>query len=542
MAKKSKKDRTRNTTSQLNHINAPAEAMAVNNDPNIVTEQQVRELSADLHERNIFESYKPMRERILKVNYDVIEMMCNNNPIINAIINKRCEQMRPFCHVADDDKDRGFKIVPRRNAPDNIKNDKDTMALLEDFFMQTGFMYDDEREDDFADFIQLLTREALTFDQNTTEIQRTNRGEVYAFWYIDGTSIKRVDEKKGAEVYGKKYKFIQVDKQNRVITKFTNDDLIFDYMHKRARLKYRGYGYAKAEQCIDIITTILFSFSYNKDLFMKDKIPKGFIKVMGDINDATIRKVRQAWINEMEGYGGKFKVPIVPSGKDGVGIEWQSLGMNNRDMEYDKLMNLMMSIIGAVFGIDLAEVGIKTDNYSPMIGESGDGRLQHSKDTGLGSLLMYSETYCNKILSKITPWYNFKFTGVKNDDREAEAKIHRAEVESYKTINEIREDQGLEKIEESYADVVLNPQAVQIFNQEKQSEQMGEEGMGEDGLEGEDVSGDGIDDTAVDNAGGESDLGEKGEKFTVVAEGKEDDAKPMKKSKQPSKSFVEIVI
>jgi len=260
-----------------------------------------------------------------------------------------------------------------------------------------------------------------------------------------------------------------------------------DCLNKRGRLKYRGYGYAKTEQCIDIITALLFSFAYNKDLFIKDKIPKGFIKIMGDVNDETVRKVRQAWISEMEGYGGRFKVPIVPSGKDGVGIDWQSLGMTNRDMEYNKLINLMMSIIGAIYGMDLAEIGIKTQNYNSLIAESGEKRIQHSKDSGLGSLLMYIETFCNKILAKVSPFYQFVFTGVKNEDREAEAKVHRAEIESYRTINEVREEVGIEKINEEYADVVLNPQAVSVYNQSKQADREKEQQaqMGEGGIGGE---------------------------------------------------------
>ena len=488
MAKKrqNKKNKKVIVSESATTLNAPNSAMAVNKNPELITTEQVQSIAASMHTRSIFDNFKPTRERIMQLGYDTLEIMADRNPIINAIINKRCEQMRAFCQVSADDKDRGFKIVPRRNAPEEAKNDTDTMALLEDFFIQTGFAYDDDREDDFADFVQLLVRDLLVFDQNATEIQRTNKGEVFAFWYVDGTSIKRVDEVRGEDTFGKNFKFVQEDQGRKTIAKFTSDDLIFDYSNKRARMRHRGYGYAKTEQCIDIITTLLFSFSYNKDLFVKDKIPKGFIKIMGDVNDETVRKVREAWISEMEGYGGRFKVPIVPSGKDGAGIDWQPLGQSNREMEYQQLVNMMMSIIGAVYGIDLAEIGIKTDNYNSLNAESGEKRIQNSKDSGLGNIVFYVETFCNKILSKITPYYTFKFTGIKNEDRLAEAQLKKAEVESTKTINQLREADGDEPLDDEYANVVLNPQAVQIFMAGKQAEEMDGQEAGEGEIEEDD--------------------------------------------------------
>jgi hypothetical protein len=445
---------------------------------------QAAKLVSDLYQRNSWTSVRNFRERIMTVNFDTLEKIAEQGSIISMFVQHRKRQMEQFARVAIEYGERGFRVKPRLTTEGTEKQKQARCRELEDFIMNTGWEYDDDREDDFADFLEYLVRDLIIFDQNATEVQYTREGKVFAFWYVDPTTIKRVDRERSE--YPQNVYFVQqVDKSVRgsgkITAKYSPDQLIFDYSNKRSRLRHRGYGYSLIEMCVDVITTFLFAQAYNKDLFTKEKIPKGFLKVMGDVDTQTLNKVRDAWVSEMSGYGAKFAVPIIPSGKDGAGLDWQSLGQSNRDMEYHKLIMLIMSIIGGVFGIDLAELGIKTDNSTALIGESGDARIHHSKDAGLGSILSYIERYVNKILRKVDQGYVLNFVGIKDQDAKAAAETAKTELETFRTINEIRLDRGLDEIKEDYANKVLNIQAVQLI----QAEAMAGEGEETEGMPGE---------------------------------------------------------
>jgi len=218
------------------------------------------------------------------------------------------------------------------------------------------------------------------------------------------------------------------------------------------------------EQSIDVITTFLFGMTYNRDLFVREKLPKGFLAVMGDVNAGSLRAIKNHWVHEMSGYGGKFRVPIIPSGKDGVGIDWKSLGQSNRDMEYMKLLHLIITLMCAVFSVDPSEIGIKTELAPSLFGKDATKpKLEESRDTGLGSLLMYVETYLNKILHKVDTRYVLKFTGVRDGEARRQADTRKVQLEVSKTIDEFREADGDEPFNQPWSQMPLNPQAVAVY-------------------------------------------------------------------------------
>ena len=411
--------------------------------------------------------FQGVREKLLRVNFQTIRNVVDRIPLVNAIIGLRTDQALPFCRYTQNDNEVGYSFERTDGKQWSEKDDKVAQKLV-DFFDQTGFHHDSDREDDLTDYVGLLIRETLTIDQIATELQRNRKGEVAAFWLLDGSFIKRVDPK--LSTFDKKVKFVQ-QIETKMYNKYTDDDLLFDYKNKRADLRFRGFGYSSCEQCIDLITTLLFGYNYIRDQLLRDRVPKGFISVMGDVGQPQLDSIRRYWYAAMSGAGGQWNIPILPSGKEGVGMEFKHLGFSNKDMEYHKLMMFISSAVGAVFGIDLAELGIKTDDSTSLIGENTEPRIQASKDRGLTALLFFIGQHLNKILRKITTDYRFKFVGIVRENEKVKWDVNRAKLETAYTINEIREDEGDEPIDEAYADVVLNPQAVQIYQQDRQNEQ-----------------------------------------------------------------------
>lgn len=425
------------------------------------------------------------RERVLKIDTQVQRNVVSSVPLLQSIINVRCDQLQPFTQRITPGQRRGFKIVPVDPDVDekDVQEDIDKLCL---YFEKTGLNTDPEREDDFGDFVRMLVREVFTIDQAAIELQYNMRGNPIAYWLVDGATIKRLNPE--SEEYKPEYEgysYAQVI-EDEVKALYTYDSMILDYQYKRADLVYRGYGYSPVEQCIDLITTLLFGHVFSRDQFIKNKIPQGFIAVQGDVTKTQLDAIQENWVTTMEGAGGQWAIPIVPSGKDGIGIDFKKLGQNNREMEYPKLMHFLVSLICAVFSIDPAELGIKSDDSNNLAEASLDTRQGTSRDRGLSAMLSFIQKMCNKILQRITEDFRFEFVGDDLDEEEKRAEVAKKRSESFTTIDEEREREGLEPFGESWSEVVVNPQVVQMINAEKAAEQqaaLGEEQPGEDDAE-----------------------------------------------------------
>lgn len=420
-----------------------------------------------------------VRERILQLNFDTIRKTVQRVPIINGIINTRQDQIMPFCKYATEEGEKGFtfEVEARTREFRGEEADEDEMMQLATFIEQTGFTFDPEREDDFVDYVSMVVRDTLEIDQIATEIQRNRLGEASAFWLLDGATIMRVtddsDFKRGV-------RYVQMI-EDKVYNEYGADDILFDYKFKRSDIRYRGYGYSPVEQAIDIITTLLFGYNYVRDQLIRDKVPKGFLSVMGDVGKTQLDSIRNYWYAAMSGAGAQWSIPILPSGKDGVGVDFKSLNQNNKDMEYHKTMMFVSSLIGAVFSIDLAELGIKTDDSTSLIGDDSEDRIFASKDRGLASMLSFIEQHINKVLRKVTQKYRFKFVGLEREDPSKKAEIRSKQLMTHRSIDEIREEDGLDPYNEDWSKMPLNAQAVQIFlgnKQQEQQEKMMEQGGG----------------------------------------------------------------
>lgn len=422
-----------------------------------------------------------VRQRILQLNFRTLRNISQRLPLINAIINTRTDQVLPFCHYATEEGDRGFVFELERATRDTHQGESSEkeMIQLAEFFEQTGFQFDPDREDDLSDYLSMMIRDIYEIDQVATEIQRNRLGEAVAFWALDGATIMRVSDEKR---FSRGVRYVQMI-EDKVYNEYKAEDIVFDYRFKRSDIKYRGYGYSPVEQAIDVITTLLFGYNYVRDQLIKDKMPKGFISVMGDVSKPQMDSIRNYWYAAMSGAGGQWAIPILPSGKDGVGVDFKNLGQSNKDMEYHKTIMFISSIVAAVFSIDLMEMGIKTDDTTNLIGESAEPRIQHSKSRGLASMLSFMEQHINKVLRKVTDKYRFKFVGLESEDDQKKADIRNKQLSTWRTIDEIREEDELDPFNEDWSKIPLHPQAVQIFmeakgaeRQKEMQEQMGGEG------------------------------------------------------------------
>ena len=124
----------------------------------------------------------------------------------------------------------------------------------------------------------------------------------------------------------------------------------------------------------------------------------------------------------------------------------------------------------------------------PVVDSSSGDRMSAAKSSLLGDLLVFFESYMNKIISKLNSDYVLEFVGYEKDNPNTVADLDEKEVRTWKSINEKRAEKGLDPIDlekiETPADLPMNVQLVQLFQSQNAEGDMGMDGgMGDFGGE-----------------------------------------------------------
>ena len=187
--------------------------------------------------------FKGVREKLIKVDFNTMRNIVDRVPLVGAIINARVDQVKKFIKYMPEGDAPGYRFKYRDRNKTVTEKDNKIFNQLADFIDQTGLNYDPDREDDFADYLDMMVREILTVDQVATEIQRNMKGEAIGFWALDGATIKRLDPNEFEGDRG--LQKMNVNKDTRfaqmvddmIRNTYTNEDLIFDYKNKRADIR-----------------------------------------------------------------------------------------------------------------------------------------------------------------------------------------------------------------------------------------------------------------------------------------------------------------
>jgi len=448
--------------------------------------------------KGIFEPTKEMgrstygsrgiRRRFFNISFGILREIAKKVYPIGAIQNVRCMQLRPFCTVSQDDEHLGFraKMVDPEATPS--KKDKIEMRKMEEFFLYSGytdFEGADEREEGLIQVLDLVTREMMTIDQVAISLRKNRKGELIDYWILDGASISKTIKGKGF-LGDKSIAYVQ-ELEGKVVETFTKDDLLFQFMNRRTDIRLRGWGYSYEEMCIDAITAWLFAMAYNKNFFDTAAQPKGILSFDGsDLNQGEIEELQRQWMSMFRGVKGMWKTPFLK------GVKYQPLGPSNRDMEFNRYIQVLSSWICAIHGIDPAELGIKfAERTQGMTIEKPEAKIAYSKDRGLKDLLTFHTIWINKIKKMIPIWdpYRLAFTGMEAKNQQDELAVDKGQVETYMTLNEKRKEKDLKPIEDG--DVVLNPQFIQLKQNADMARQQeaaqSEMGGGDEGYEDEEI-------------------------------------------------------
>lgn len=415
--------------------------------------------------------------RSYQLSFKLLKNMSKNS-IIALIIGTRVNQIAAFSapmHMAKltgGNAALGFEILHKeKHQKDWSKADEARAKELSAFILNCGetprLSTTGDMRPNFDSFLKMVARDSLTYDQLCAERVYSRSGELLEFWPVDASTIRRGARKKDGTIDLEQV-YVQVVDGIPVVA-YTHDDMVFFVRNPRTDMDAKGYGFSELENLIRTITSHLNSERYNMNIFTTGTTGDGILVLKGDIDSETLKEFRNEWRNVMTGVKNAGRTPVLQSEQ---GADYVSMNKTNKEMEYSKWMEYLITVSCGMYQMDPSEIGFNfkggLGGQAPMFETSQEQRLKHSKDKGLRPLVGSVNMCLNQeILEKKDPDWFLQFVGLDNKSEEEIIK-NRVQELNYKTLDEVREEAGLEEFAldaEKPGNIVLNPQYIQYILQ-----------------------------------------------------------------------------
>jgi len=460
------------------------------------------------------------KDRKYSLSYDVLKRIPQQLAIVNAIFQTRINQIASFAVPMRMSKSLGYEVKHKDPSHNTTDAEREMIQSIETFIYQCGASSPNPhneratKRDDFETFLRKIVRDSLMYDQCCWEIVPNRKGEPYEFVAVDASTIRfaepdsglgpndnwydrnpvwneRGNAHEGSPYRTNNYKdfysrhrkdqkpaFVQII-DGQIHTTYTADELAFGVRNPRTDLAIQGYGYSELEQAITIVTSHLYAEEYNRRFFMQGSAPKGLLNFKGDeMTPDMLEGFKRHWRANLEGVENSWKTLITQSEQ---GVEWIDLQKTNQDMEYSQWVEYLLKILCALFLIDPAELNFDLAggvSQTPLFESSSEWKLKASRDRGLKPMLRFIAKLINEhIVSKIDDRFTFDFVGLDELTENEKHELRVEQLNSYKTMNEIRREQDLPDIE--YGDVPSSPAYIQAraaLIQEKLQQEQGAAG------------------------------------------------------------------
>lgn len=363
--------------------------------------------------------------------------------IVKSIVSTRVEQIMNFMDFSEDEQKEGFTIRKKKSlfstGDEKLTNeDKKKISKIVDFLEKGGWTDKWDNVDSLQEFVSKIMSDSLTLDQLAFEMVRNRMWELQKFRAVDASLIRFLDsvdprQREGFEQYrfkGHLPRYCMVWEEMILHNPITKEPILyypwelgFGIRNKTSDVRRNGYGVSELETLVNIITWILWGFSYNANFFSQGSQPKGFINIKNpNISNSTLQEFRQAWTQTMAGVSNSHRTPVI----NGIDLEWVDLQkLSNRDMEFNEWIKFLIILTCSVYRIDPSELGFNFKESQQIFGQDGQReRLKHSREKGLKPLLIFLQGIITKyIVSELDENYEFAFTGIEVEDEEAQVKL-----------------------------------------------------------------------------------------------------------------------
>lgn len=453
-------------------------------------------------------------ERPGAFSFEAMRQMVESTPILNAVIMQRIRQVQRFCRPQKSGKGPGFKIAMRDKDDHVDEDEKQSMKLLEGFFCNSGWESKPRirqrlKRDDMSTFMAKLVRDSLTMDAAPieTEFKRDRKQGIDGFYAVDGATIRLCTEegyRGDDEIFA-----IQLV-QGNIRSAYTYDDLIYVPRNPRTDVLSGGYGMAETELLIRVVTGFLNAFTYNVKFFDSNALPKGLLNLYGNYTETDIASFKRYWNGMVKGINNAWSLPVMISKDAESAAKFESFGNEVNEIMFGKWMTFLTSIICAIYGMAPDEINFEsfTTGTSSLSGDDTEEKLTHSKDKGLRPLLAYFENlFTDYIVGEFSDKFEFRWTGL--DEEDEKTVFERKKL--IMTVNEMRAEDGMDAITETWGDAPLNPTLVGPWQAEAMpqegEEDFGQPGMDPDGADGPTDGGGEFGASGGPDGGGDDDFG-----------------------------------
>ena len=408
------------------------------------------------------------------LSYETLKQMAEKNVIIAAIIQTRLNQVASFCQPQRNKYSIGFKVQHRDPRHKLTASEKEYVHQLERFILNMGAERDIER-DSFEVWVRKVTRDRLVFDQLCSEKVLRRNGKPFSVFAVPADTVRIASprNKRGTPLSKREIdlvpKYVQVI-DGTIVNEYVKREFIFRVSNPRTDIRSYGYGLSELELLINTVTSHLWAEEWNRKVFSQGSTIKGILNIRGNVPQQQMESFKRMWLTQVSGVTNAWRTPVMNS----EDMQWIPLQPSNNDMGYQQWLEYLIKIACAVYLIDPAEINFDTRagvGSQPMFMTTNEAQQKVSKDRGLQPLLRFIQNVVNEeIVWALDENFEFLFMGL--DARtEAEAiELRMKELQSYKTLNEIRrEADELPPVKDG--DTVMNPTYVGLKNQLAMQEQ-----------------------------------------------------------------------
>jgi Phage portal protein len=460
------------------------------------------------------------KEKPQAMSYSMLHNM-SKVPIINSIIKTRINQVAAFAEPQKDKYSTGFIVRKRRPQGDTTttmsKKEIREANRITDFLLNCGNGYSFEGDQDLDTFVRKVMKDSLTYDQMTFQTLYDRRGRPESYQSVDATTMRIASSMEQQNAVSKEqiWQFAQKNENMPVMLRKSikgyhpkyvqvyNDapinayypwEMCFGVRNPTTSIYSSGYGQGELQDLVTTVTSLIWGEEYNRRFFKQGSIPKGLLRVSGQINDTKLQEFKREWNATMRGVYNAWKTPIMESDK----VEWVDLQKSNRDMEYHSWMEFQIKVACAIFSIDPSEINFDIatggSGGKPTFGGGEAERVQFSKDKGLYPLLKFLGMKMNRhVIMPLNPEYELVFVGMNTMSAKDEVELIGKKVSTYMTVDEVRAEQNLPALPNGEGSIILNPVFASARMAEKQQAMMNAAGKDDEdslfnmkGFKGED--------------------------------------------------------
>lgn len=399
------------------------------------------------------------REKSDKLSYEYLKYIAINTAPIAAIINTRVNQIGAFTKPARfSDTGLGFKIRLKDKNIVPTKVESDEMEQLEDFISKCG-KFTDRKRDNFDTFLRKVMRDSLIYDQLNFEMVQDSNGKIVAFYPVDASTIRVATGEKVEDAY------VQV-LNGEVVAGFTEDEMAMAIRNPRTDIYTAPYGLSEIELIVKQLSSYIEAEDYNMRFFQQGGMTKGILNIKQDpagvAGQGSLESFKRQWRTQVTGQTGAWKIPVFQLPGE---VEFINISQSGGEMVFEKWVNYLINISCAVYGIDPAEINFPNNggvggNGGGIFEGNNEAKYKNSRNKGLYPTLQFIENTINThIISKFSDKYVFVFDGMNDLSYEARTRLDKEKTNTYLTVNELRQEKGLEPIKGG--DVILNPYYMQ---------------------------------------------------------------------------------